>query len=301
MLPNLPPSLLHTLVTPRGSLSRGVPLRTLAFGAIAAGVWGLHRSGFQVHLPVGLHEVAGFIIALILAFRTNTAYARFWEGRTLWGGIVNASRNLTRAVVRYGHLEAEEARAFTAWVVVFAHATRRSLRAQNEAPEIDRLLPDGDREPFASARHRPLYVAGRVSEQIAALAERGALNPMIQAHAEGQLASLVDYLGGCERIERTPTPVGYVLLLERAIAFYLATVPFAIIDPIGGFVVPVTMMVAYLVLMIEALGRELDNPFGHEPNDLPLSRICSKIEFDLLGSSPEVFLRPQGPKPAVED
>jgi putative membrane protein len=293
MLPRLPQSWLRTLVTPHGSLSRGVPIRTLAFGAIATGVWIIFRRGLRVDLPMGLHEVAGFLIALILAFRTNTAYARFWEGRTLWGGIVNASRNLTRAVTFHAGLGPEEERAFTAWVVAFAHATRRSLRGQTDAPEIARLLPEGEHEPFAAARHRPLYVAGRISERIVDLAREGRLNPMMQAHAESQLAALVDFLGGSERIERTPTPAGYVLLLERAIAFYLATVPFAIVERLGAYVVPVTMMVSYLVLMIEGLGRELDNPFGHEPNDLPLSRICSKIEIDLLGSSPEALLRPK--------
>lgn len=293
MLPQLPKSLLRTLFTPHGSLSRGVPLRTLAFGAIATTIWVLSRKGLQVHLPIGLHEVAGFLIALILAFRTNTAYARFWEGRTLWGGIVNASRNLSRAVALHASLTPEEERAFTTWVVAFAHATRRSLRGETAAPEIGRLLPEAHREAFAAARHRPLYIAGNISGQIASLAREGRLNPMMQAHAEALLASLVDFLGGCERIERTPTPAGYVLLLERAIAFYLAALPFAIVAELGSYVVLVTMMVAYLVLMIEGLGRELDNPFGHEPNDLPLSRICSKIEFDLLGSSPEEFLRPK--------
>lgn len=292
MLPNLPQSWLRTLVTPRGSLSRGVPGRTLIFGLIAGAVWSAQLRGYKVELPLGLHEVAGFLIALILAFRTNTAYNRFWEGRTLWGGIVNASRNLTRAVSVHGGLTADEAHAFATWVVAFAHSARRALRGQTEAPEIARLMSEDAYEQFTAARHRPLYVAGRVSALIVGYAREGRLNPLMQAHSEAQLSALIDCLGGAERIERTPTPAGYILLLERAIFFYLATLPFAIVDPLGGYTILVAMMVSYLVLMIEALGRELDNPFGHEPNDLPLSRICTKIEFDLLGSSPEDLLRP---------
>ncbi|MCU0681621.1 MAG: hypothetical protein MUF34_05085 [Polyangiaceae bacterium] len=301
MLPSLPQSWLRTLFTPRGSLSRGVPGRTAVFGVVAAVVWALKLRGYRVDLPLGLHEVAGFIIALILAFRTNTAYNRFWEGRTLWGGIVNASRNLTRAVTHHGGLTPDEARDFTTWVVTFAHAARRALRGQNDAPEIARLMPEGAYEEFNAARHRPLYIANRISALIVGYARAERLNPLMQAHAEAQLATLVDCLGGAERIERTPTPAGYVLLLERAITFYLASMPFAIIDPLGGYAILVAMMASYLVLMIEALGRELDNPFGHEPNDLPLSRICTKIELDLLGTSPEALLKPGTPEPGYDD
>jgi putative membrane protein len=117
---------------------------------------------------------------------------------------------------------------------------------------------------------------------------------MMRQHAEAYVGALVDYLGGCERIAKTPTPVGYVLLLERCIAFYVATLPLALIEAVGIFTPVVTMMVAYLVLMIEGLGRELDCPFDHDPNDLPLSRICITIENDLLGSSAEPILRPAG-------
>lgn len=294
MLPDLPISFLRTLFTPHGSLSRGVPMRTLTFGAIATGVWLAHRRGLEVRLPLGLHEVAGFLIALILAFRTNTAYARFWEGRTLWGGIVNACRNLTRAVTFHGRLTPEESRAFARWVVAFAHAARRSLRHQEGAPEVARLMSEADFAEYNAARHRPIYVAERVSALLEGYGRAGRLHPMIQTHAEALLANLVDCLGGCERIEKTPTPAGYVLLLKRAIAFFLATLPFAIIDELGSYAVPVAMMVSYLVLMIEGLGRELDNPFDHEPNDLPLSRICTTIELNLLGTSPADLLRPDG-------
>lgn len=301
MLPSVPKSFFATLVSPHGAFSPGVIYRVLAFGAVATIVCALNRLGYGVHLPVGLHEVAGAVIALILAFRTNTAYARFWEGRTLWGGIVNACRNLTRAVDEHAHLEEKESRSFRTWVVVYAHATRRSLRVQSEHPEISRLITPEDDEAFSAAPHQPLHAARRLSETIADLARQGRLNPMMQAHAESLVAALVDYLGGCERIAKTPTPAGYIFLLARCIAFYLATLPLALVTEVGGFTIPVTMMVAYLVLMIEGLGRELDAPFDHDPNDLPLSRICTTIEQNLLGSSPEEILRGEAKRRRYED
>lgn len=293
MLRPLPRSWLARLTFPHGSLSPGVVPRMMFFTAVAAAVSVVNHLGNRwVRLPVGLYEVSGAVIALILSFRTNTAYNRFWEGRTLWGGVVNACRNLQRGLRQHAHLSDDETRAVSTWIVVYAHAMRRHLRAQDDAPEITRLISADDDQRLRQAPHRPLFAAEQISATIARLGQEGRLSPILQQHHEALMATLVDYLGGCERILKTPTPVGYVLLLERCITFYLATLPLAIVDELGLLTVLVTTMASYLVLMIEGLGRELDNPFGHDPNDLPLSRICETIERNLLGSSPEGILRP---------
>ena len=295
MLPPLPRSWLGVLVSPRGSLSHGVGARVIFFSLVALAVGIANRLGHHwVRLPVGLYEVSGVVIALILSFRTNTAYNRFWEGRTLWGGVVNVCRNLQRGLRFHAQLSDDEVREVSRWIVVFAHAMRRHLRGQDEAPEITRLLSAPDGERLRQAPHRPLFAAEQLSARVASLAQSGRLVPMMQQHHEALVATLVDYLGGCERILKTPTPLGYILLLQRCITFYIATLPLALVEELGLLCVPVTMMAAYLVLMIEGLGRELDDPFGHDPNDLPLSRICETIERNLLGSTPEEILRPSG-------
>ncbi|RYE90769.1 MAG: hypothetical protein EOO75_09710 [Myxococcales bacterium] len=303
MLRPLPRSWLARLVSSHGSLSPGVTPRLLFFTAIAALVSVANHYGHRwVRLPVGLYEVSGAVIALILSFRTNTAYNRFWEGRTLWGGVVNACRNLQRGLRHHAHLTDDETRAVSSWIVVYAHSMRRHLRAQPDAPEITRLLsPDDDRR-LRESPHRALFAAEQISAIIVRLGQEGRLSPMLQQHHEALVATLVDLLGGCERILKTPTPVGYVLLLERCITFYVSTLPLAIVEELDLLTAPVTMMASYLVLMIEGLGRELDNPFGHDPNDLPLSRICETIEMNLLGSSPESILRPpQHLEEGIED
>lgn len=285
MLPYGKTDWLHMLVSPRGSFSPGLMRRVMAFGAIAGAIWLAHRFYPRVVLAIGLYEVAGAVIALILAFRTNTSYNRFWEGRTLWGSIVNASRNLARVAASHASAAPDVSRDLRTWVVVFAHASRRSLRDEPECPEIDRLLPEASRAALAAHPHPPLLAAARVSTALADLARRGALDPMMTARAEEEVMVLVNCLGGCERIRKTPTPLGYVLLLRRMVALYLATLPLCLVEDLGVVTPVVTMMVAYAVLMIEALGQELDNPFGHDPNDLALSRVCDTIERDLLGSS----------------
>ncbi|AUX41176.1 hypothetical protein SOCE26_025830 [Sorangium cellulosum] len=278
---------MHLLVSPRGSLSPGVMRRVVAFGVIAAALWLADKWNQRVSMSLGLYEIAGAVIALILAFRTNTSYNRFWEGRTLWGSIVNASRNITRIVIAHAAEGPDDAREFAVRVVVFAHATRRSLRGEKELPEIERLLPAEEFAALAAHPHPPLFAAQQISSRLAAYGKAGRLERNLAAIAEAELNVLVNCLGGCERILKTPTPLGYVLLLRRGVALYLATLPLALIDALGVVTPAVTMMVAYPVLMIEALGGELDDPFGHEPNDLPLTRICDTIERNLLGSSPQ--------------
>ena len=286
-------SWLAVLFAPRGTLSNGVFWRLLFITLLTLGIGLLNHHGYHwIRIPVGLYEVSGAVIALTLSFRTNTAYNRFWEGRTLWGGVVNACRNLQRGFQVHAKLNDEESRTVSTWIVVFAHAMRRGLRSENDFPEVERLLSADDFRLFVDSPHRALYASSRISDFLRNLVEQGRLNPMMQRHLEALNATLVDYLGGCERILKTPTPLGYVLLIERCNAFYIITLPLALVEELGMLCVPVTMMAAYLVLMIEGLGRELDDPFGHEPNDLPLSRICETIERNLLGSSPEEILRP---------
>lgn len=286
---------LRVLVAPHGSFSPGVVYRVLAFGALGVVAWLLDKRGTMFHLPIGLHEVAGAVLALILAFRTNTAYDRFWEGRTLWGAIVNASRNVTRIVEQHARQDPAEMRAFAVYVALFAHATRRQLR-QQPLEEAARLL--GDKAgAIADAPHPALAAANELSRRVAALASAGALDPMMAAQAEAQIVALVDYLGGCERISSTPTPLGYLLLMRRCIALFLATLPWALIADVGGYTPIFTTMVAYIVLIIEAIANELDDPFGLDPNDLALTRICATIERNTLGTDPPI---PQPPQP-IED
>jgi putative membrane protein len=282
------------LFSPRGNLATAVGGKVLAFGALAAVVCFLDRYfEFPVRLPVGFHEVAGIVIGLILAFRTNTAYSRFWEGRTLWGGIVNASRNLSRIVTLHAGLDEPESRELRVWIVCFAHATRCRLRGLKEIVEVESLLSQEDYRRLVTSPHPPLYCANELSQRLAALADRRALSDMLTAAAERQVSALVDCLGGCEKILRTPTPLAYVLLIERGVFLYLGTLPAGLLSRLGWLTPIVVMGVAYLVLMIETIGNELDNPFGTDASDLALDHICDSLTFDLLGlgSGPEAVSR----------
>lgn len=275
---------LRLLFSGRGSLARTVLAKVIAFGVLALVVCSI--DSYYTHplrIPVGFHEIAGVVIGLVLAFRTNTAYARFWEGRTLWGGIVNASRNLARVVTAHADLDEAESRELRVWIVAFAHSTRCRLRSLHEVHEAAELLSPEDYQRLSAAPHPALFCANELSRRIADLAASDALTPVLAGVAEEEVVNLVNCLGGCEKILRTPTPLGYVLLMERGVFLYLGTLPLGLIGRLGWLTPVVTLFVSYLVLMIETIGNELDNPFGEEASDIPLDRICSHIAFDLLG------------------
>lgn len=275
------------LFSTRGSLSRGVALRVVAFGALAAAVVAVDELGVRVHLPAGVHETSAAVVALILAFRTNTGYNRFWEGRSLWGAIVNASRNL--AQVAECHVKdpgGDEARTFATWIVVFAWVTRRRLRSEASWPEIERLLGADDFARLSAAPHPPLFAMRQISTTIARWSAEARIEPMMATQAQRLAAALVDSLGGCEKIAKTPTPLGHVLLMERFVAIYLATLPFMLVTRIERLTPIATVLIAYPILLLDSLGAALDDPFGHDPSHLPLTRICLTIEKDLLGTAP---------------
>src|SRR5262249_40865916 len=152
-------------------------------------------------------------------------------------------------------LDRTESLEFNAWIVAFAHSTRRWLRGLHARDQAAELLPPNDYERLQAAPHPPLFCADELSRRVCDLRRRQALGPMMARLAEGQVIALVDCLGGCERIWRTPTPLGYVLLMERSVVLYLGTLPFALIGQLSWLTPLVTMAVAYLVLMIETIGN----------------------------------------------
>lgn len=268
-------------------LNRSVVLKTMLYGSIGAAVVGLDEAGARVHLPAGVHESAAAVIALMLAVRTNTGFARFWEGRTLWGAIVNTCRNLADISSCYvKDVTTDELRRFAAWIVTFAWVTRRRLRGQGAWPEVERLLTEGDYSLLQAAEHPSLRASRMLSTTVAGWLNEGRVDPQIAQRAQTLIGGLVDSLGGCERIAKTPSPFGHVLLMERFIALYLATLPFMLVTRIELLTPLATMLIAYPVLLLDSLGASLDDPFGHAPSHLPLTRICLTIERDLLGSAP---------------
>jgi ion channel-forming bestrophin family protein len=266
----------------KGSMVREIIGRVAASVVWAAAVVTFHKYMMPVAVPSTVHSLVGVALGLLLVFRTNASYDRFWEGRRLWGSIVNESRNLARATRIALAGDPASVGSVVRWTVAFSYATMNSLRGKAGVGPIGDELPPGEVEAVLSAQHAPLAIASRISRTLADARARGLVSDYVWMALDQNVQLLIDYLGGCERIHKTPLPFAYVVHLRRALILYCFTLPFALVGDFGWGAILDTLLVAYVFFGVEEIGVEIENPFGHDDNDLPLERICETIEKNLL-------------------
>lgn len=241
---------------------------------------------FSPSIPLHGHTLIGAVLGLLLVFRTNSSYDRFWEGRKLWGSIVNDSRNLGRLTTTFLKEDAELTRRLLRWTMVFPWSVRYRLLDWKDIGCDTDDLPKGEVKLTEQAEHVPLAVSRRMTEQVEAARQRGLISDIQQSFFDGVISGLIDSLGACERIHNTPLPFAYMVHLRRALILFLATMPLAIVKDFGWGTVPATLLISYVMLGVEEIGVEIEDPFGTDENDLPLKSICENIEKNLRGLLP---------------
>ena len=274
----------------RGSMAKEILVRVAIFTVWTVGVVAVHYwTPFDLSFPPTVHQLVGVALGLLLVFRTNSSYDRFWEGRKLWGGIVNESRNLARQASV--HLIADEnlRNKLVLGTIAFAYASMHSLRRKTLAADsrelLGRLGGHLSREEFerlAAAEHLPIAIAAWLTSQLRTARDQGHLSDIVLTTLDQNVQLLVDYLGGCERIHKTPIPYAYMVHVRRALILYCGSLPFSLVKDFGWETVPVVVLLTYVFLGIEEIGVEIEDPFGEDDNDLPLERICGTIERNLL-------------------
>jgi putative membrane protein len=225
--------------------------------------------------PLG-HTLIGVALGLLIVFRNNCSYDRYWEGRKLWGGIVNASRNLVRgAAVCTG-----EARDLASLAAAYALALKQHLRSSKDLAEIEPLVPAAVFEQASAAANPPSMLAFHISAWIRRqLAERK-LDIAAAQTLEESVRTLLDNQGGCERILRTPIPFAYAVHIKQLLLVYLITLPFVLVGPMSWLAIPTVVVISFGLLGIEEAGVEIEDPFGDDPNDLPIEAMCATIARD---------------------
>jgi putative membrane protein len=272
------------VVALRGTVTARVLPGVIAFGAIAELIYFAFRLWPGIAIEVGPHELAGALLGILMVARTTNGYDRWWEARKAWGGIVNQSRNLALVALAYGPADPDWRGRVVRWTVAFAHAARARLQGGDAAPQLAALL-GGEAAAVEGAAHPPGMVALRIAALLAEARQRLGLDGFAFLQADRERAQLIDHLGACERILATPLPRIYSVAERRFVFIFLATVPFALLHKVeADWLVPFfTMLLAYLVLSLDQIGIELQNPFSpRNLSHLPLDEICKTIERNLL-------------------
>jgi putative membrane protein len=216
-----------------------------------------------------IHQTIGFVFSLLLAFRINSAYDRWWEGRKIWGSLVNNSRNLA---IKLKHLINEDELAFFNYVIPrYARALRDHLRDEY-APEEQSFIS------IDALKHVPNQVASEMIKNIYRLNKEGVINPEQLFSITTEITSFTDICGACERIKKTPIPFSYNVFIKKFIFTYIMTLPFTWAFDLKYFIIPVICFVLFVFASIELLAEEIEDPFGRDANDLPLDSICENIQ-----------------------
>ena len=236
----------------------------------------------ELAIPETAHSLIGTSLGLLLVFRTNASYDRFWEGRKLWGGIVNETRNLARQAASWLREDRDLANQTIHWTIAYASSTMSRLRETKALGPMQTQLPAAEVTAALSADHVPLAVLCRITDLIRVARERDLIDSHQLQCLDQNIQSLTGYCGACERIRSTPLPFAYAVHLRRALMVYCFTLPFALVHRFGLVTIPVTLVVAYILFGIEEIGVEIEDPFGEDTNDLPLEKICATIEQNLL-------------------
>ncbi|MGV3589843.1 MAG: bestrophin family protein [Adhaeribacter sp.] len=229
---------------------------------------------------VGLmHSVLGFVISLLLVFRTNTAYDRWWEGRKIWGGLTNTSRNLAIKLQAL-NISAVDKNFFRNMIPNYAFALKNSLRENEDFHELDPILD------IKKDKHLPNQIAAAIYVRVTILHANQQLSEAQLLSLTADVNTLTDLCGASERIKNTPIPFTYSVFIKKFIFFYVITLPFGWSFSLGFYIVPVVMLILYAMASLELIAEEIENPFGTDANDLPIDQICHNIRKhvgELLG------------------
>lgn len=273
---------LRMLFVVRGSVLPVIAPQLLGVTALAVAVTLLHGQvgGWKISLNFVPFSLIGLTLAIFLGFRNSTSYARWWEARTLWGALLNDTRSLLRQALTLPD-DPAPARVLALRLIAFVHALRHQLRHTDPQADLKRVLGDADVARLAGAHYKPAMLLLMCGEWLRERLRSGQLPPELAPAMEGPLGRLTDALGGCERIAGTPIPFTYSVIIHRTVYLYCALLPFGLVDGIGAMTPVAVAFIAYTFFALEALGAEIEEPFGTDANDLALDALAHGIEHTL--------------------
>lgn len=228
-----------------------------------------------------MHTLLSFVISMLLVFRTNTAYDRWWEGRKLWGSLVNSSRNLAMKLNAILPLDDVQNRAFFKKMIpMYANLLSSHLRSEHTRLALD----EKDHPELATIdnkKHVPNQVASLITQRIVRLNETGLIKAEQLLFINAEVQNFTDVCGACERIKNTPIPYSYSAFLKKFIFIYILSLPLSFVFTLGYLAIPIVAFIFYVLASLELIAEEIEDPFGGDSNDVPTEKIAENIHKHL--------------------
>ncbi len=243
-------------------------------------VWQLRENNQLRNITI-MHTLLGFVLSFLLVFRTNTAYERWWEGRKLWGALTNNSRNLAMKLSAILPPDDPNRAFFRQAIPMYALALRNHLSSNETRIELFDNLPSEVQQRIDLSKHIPNQVAALMFRQIQHLLENKSITGEQLLYLNAELQSFTDICGACERIKNTPIPYSYSVFIKKFILFYVTTLPFGFVFSLGYLVIPIVGFIFYVLVSLELIAEEIEDPFGTDENDLPLVKMAHNIQVHI--------------------
>ncbi|AFK04571.1 hypothetical protein Emtol_3443 [Emticicia oligotrophica DSM 17448] len=251
----------------------------------------------KVSLPFSIAAILGSALAIFLAFRNNNAYSRWWEARTIWGGVINNSRIFARQIIAnadnaviIGKASKQQVEAFKKELIyrqiAFAHALRLHLRRQNSWEELKHLLSAGEFEELSKKANKPNYLLQNQGIRIKEGMRSEILGAFDNISLEPTLAGFNNFQGSCERIKNTPLLRQYHFFTKLFLLVFMVILPFSLISDFNKMgmpilMIPLSILVAFVFGVMGKVGEVNEDPFENRITDIPMTSMCNTIERDL--------------------
>lgn len=236
--------------------------------------------------PISIISVVGTALSLLLGFRTNSAYDRWWEARKSWGAIVNDSRTLIRQSLAFVKADPEEKKAIvdniTQLQIAWCYALCNSLRQETVLVEASLHLSEQELDFVSRHDNIPNAILALLQQRITYAYDKGFLHPLLFQSLDETLSRLCDSMGQCERIKNTIFPTQYSFFVHLIIFLFTLILPMGLIDSIGRIAIPVTFVISFLFFYVEGISYVMQSPFEGNHNDIPMKSLSRTIEINLL-------------------
>lgn len=252
----------------------------------------------NLHINPAVFTLFGIALAIFLGFRNSVSYDRFWEGRKLWGALLNDTRSLARQSITLIEDPQYETKReeFMNLLIALVHSLKHQLRHTNPDYDLNRLLPKETTAKLKDVQYKPIVLLRELGIWVKNAKADGKIDTVAQLAFEENLNKISNIIGGCERIASTPIPYTYSVLLHRTVYIYCFILPFGFVETMGWITPFVIVFIAYTFVALEAIADELEDPFGLQPNDLALDAMSQMIENTILELNDKKMIPVESPK-----